>query len=361
MFNSAQVTSQVTLSQLVPGIRQAQGLYSLANHRVEMDLLCATFDQAISFKNCLFVVANPQIMTTLVFATEAIRMEDCRLEVGLAVWGNNRQNNTLGFLGQDGPNVFVEGCEFASYTAGLPGHLTAHPPWIQLMGTINHCRIVCGKPLKVSFMQCKFFRAEISGNCNDFQISESTGGEFNMSNFCSDHLWFQRDLISRVQHTHIDEMTIQKFEDFIGAKRYPTSFLEPLEVFSKTFRMSKNGRLFLKTNRIVCDIQKRKKPRSMANWVVYGWFLNFYSTLRVLISSATVIFIFGLFYFLTSQNTKYSYLDWAYFSSVTFTTLGYGDIVPVGIHRIIAPFEAMVGIVSVIVTGWTFTREIGDL
>jgi hypothetical protein len=42
------------------------------------------------------------------------------------------------------------------------------------------------------------------------------------------------------------------------------------------------------------------------------------------------------------QNT-YTFMLALYYSVVTFTTLGYGDITPFGISRLFAAFEAFVG------------------
>ena len=47
-----------------------------------------------------------------------------------------------------------------------------------------------------------------------------------------------------------------------------------------------------------------------------------------------------------------SLLDYFYFSGVTFTTLGYGDFVPVGELRLIVAVEALVGLVLI---AWTAT------
>ncbi len=79
--------------------------------------------------------------------------------------------------------------------------------------------------------------------------------------------------------------------------------------------------------------------------------------LRVVIFSLTLILACALAYFFlgtTSGNPIYpnthgytkvllEFLNAIYFSVVTFTTLGYGDISPVGVARFIAAFEAFLG------------------
>lgn len=82
-------------------------------------------------------------------------------------------------------------------------------------------------------------------------------------------------------------------------------------------------------------------------------------TFRVVASGFVIIFIFSFFYFLAGvhhgpeviaydraqslhQNFHEYFLSF-YFSLVTFTTLGYGDIIPVSMTRLVAGMEAFLG------------------
>jgi len=81
------------------------------------------------------------------------------------------------------------------------------------------------------------------------------------------------------------------------------------------------------------------------------------SPLRVVVFSMIFIFLCALSFFIlgtTEQNPIYpgvtgglgiflEFLNAIYFSVVTFTTLGYGDISPSGIARFVAAFEAFIG------------------
>jgi hypothetical protein len=42
-----------------------------------------------------------------------------------------------------------------------------------------------------------------------------------------------------------------------------------------------------------------------------------------------------------------SVLDWLYFSAITYTTVGYGDVAPIGGLRLIAAIESLLGLVLI--------------
>lgn len=83
------------------------------------------------------------------------------------------------------------------------------------------------------------------------------------------------------------------------------------------------------------------------------------SPTRVVLFSWIAIILFGLLYFLLGINDGGQLLSWnseqtlkenisqlmtcLYFSVVTFTTLGYGDLTPIGYARVLAAIEAFIG------------------
>lgn len=82
---------------------------------------------------------------------------------------------------------------------------------------------------------------------------------------------------------------------------------------------------------------------------------------KILISTALFLlllnffeaFIWGVLYYSHPGITEFETLEKAiYFSLVTFTSLGYGEITISSSHRIIAGFEAMNGI---LLLGWSTT------
>ncbi len=78
----------------------------------------------------------------------------------------------------------------------------------------------------------------------------------------------------------------------------------------------------------------------------YGTSIN-----RILIWILGTIFAFAIIYW-NLQNVLYhnsktvlSFLDSVYFSLITFSTVGYGDIHPVGAYRVLAGLEGMLGVI----------------
>ena len=78
--------------------------------------------------------------------------------------------------------------------------------------------------------------------------------------------------------------------------------------------------------------------------------------LGALIAHAIEVWVFGIAYFFMNGKADFGYLDGSfdgslldsgYFSFVTFTTVGYGDIYPEGGLRYTAGIEALAGLVLI--------------
>ena len=89
-------------------------------------------------------------------------------------------------------------------------------------------------------------------------------------------------------------------------------------------------------------------------------------SLMLILACALGYFTFGVSFndqmvqFSTTNTLKENLMALAnslYFSVVTFTTLGYGDITPVGYSRIIAAFEAFCGSFSIALFVVVFVKK----
>lgn len=96
----------------------------------------------------------------------------------------------------------------------------------------------------------------------------------------------------------------------------------------------------------VVDKFKRKE---LSTWIDKLTFL------RIFLAWTSIVALFGVIYFLTTTDSSYlmhspsrekvsGLLDHVYFSFVTATTTGFGDIIPTGAFKIIAIFEVVFGL-----------------
>jgi hypothetical protein len=73
----------------------------------------------------------------------------------------------------------------------------------------------------------------------------------------------------------------------------------------------------------------------------YVSFLGYACFLVVLILGFAGVYLTGDF--IPGEEFNFRYMNAIYFSTVTWTTLGYGDIQPVGIYKLVAAAEAIFG------------------
>lgn len=107
-------------------------------------------------------------------------------------------------------------------------------------------------------------------------------------------------------------------------------------------------RRFLDVNKALEDFQEFHH-RKVTTWIDRVTFIH------ILIVWASIIILFGLFYHYFSNGTNYLYynirqqpvgslLDIVYFSFITATSTGFGDILPLGNFKIIAIVEVVFGL-----------------
>ena len=95
---------------------------------------------------------------------------------------------------------------------------------------------------------------------------------------------------------------------------------------------------------------KYKKKRNLLSNIKNVWLL-IYTAIFLLALNFIEAIIWGIAYYILPGITEFESLEKAiYFSLVTFTTLGYGEITISSANRILAGFEAMDG---VLLLGWT--------
>lgn len=101
------------------------------------------------------------------------------------------------------------------------------------------------------------------------------------------------------------------------------------------------------------NIVKRKQKPLLIRWLLY-WIYELFlgygeNHLKILINAGLAILFYSIIYYFSKgimfedNQSIDTIIESIYFSAVTFTTLGYGDYHPIGIFRLVASSEALIG------------------
>ena len=136
----------------------------------------------------------------------------------------------------------------------------------------------------------------------------------------------------RVRETLVDNVTIDRGTRLLGIDLSGINTNFALHLISE-----------IRDQQRIDDLMRRHRSFAYFLWITsdYGR-----SILRWSLWTTGIIVAFSLIFYSFPELTQGSkgFLDGLYFSFVTFTTLGYGDIVPVtGIGKIVAIFEVTLG------------------
>ncbi len=112
------------------------------------------------------------------------------------------------------------------------------------------------------------------------------------------------------------------------------------------------------------DMQRRLAPLGERAWLTALWLLCGYGERpgRSVLAFFVIIVGFAVAYTLlelqsSSGRVHGDFLDALYFSVVTFTSLGYGDIRPVGGARLLAGIESLLGVFAISLFVFVFCRR----
>ncbi len=199
------------------------------------------------------------------------------------------------------------------------------------------------------FRAAKFYDSKISA----LRVSANKFAGLSLANFSSDSTYFGPDQIPL--NPIIEERTncaTLPFSPEELAHLQSSSRARTSEEVSRAdtldfllgeadFRSNQAAKAHLKYLQLID--RSSKGPVRVAVWMCGGLLKPY----RVLVCSALCIFIYAFLYWISIEelSAASSYLDCLYFSAISFTTIGFGDIVPSGIARFLSVSEGFAGII----------------
>ncbi|MFK0572849.1 pentapeptide repeat-containing protein [Endozoicomonas sp.] len=198
--------------------------------------------------------------------------------------------------------------------------------------------------LKANLSHANLHRANLSG-CNLLGV--------NLKNSLLDHVCWGDKLFQEKEAEANPENAAAMYEEAEESARNIRRHCEQQGMVATAGHFFYRERVF---HRLQMPKYSRQRLLSLVVDLISGYGE---SPLRVVMFSLGLIFVCSFLYLLTGiqdgdtivrfndsaglvQNLFY-WLDCLYFSVVTFTTLGYGDLTPLGVSRIIAASEAFTG------------------
>ncbi len=147
-----------------------------------------------------------------------------------------------------------------------------------------------------------------------------------------------------------------------------TVYLDFKNYFKKEGRYEESGMFFIREREMIRELLKIR--RDWTKWFVQtlAFRIGTYGErpFDVLKMGFFVIILFAAIFFVTDSiqgaepnlSAESFFKDYVYFSAVTFTTLGYGDLKPEGWIRLCAAFEAILGAFFMAYFVITWSRKI---
>ncbi|WP_448216191.1 pentapeptide repeat-containing protein [Endozoicomonas sp. 2B-B] len=222
---------------------------------------------------------------------------------------------------------------------------------------------------RCSLVKAHLYRADLSG-CNLLK-ADLSGANLHRTLLIGANLLGVNFKSARIEHVDLGDTFLQEEKAHQasreGDKRQSSELFEEAEEVARNIRkhceaqglFHNAGEFFYRErtfNRYRFPLISRQRVVSKIVDLLSGYGEK---PERVVLFSVSFIVFFSLFYFFLGiedsgtmvqyqsgqpfYNNLINWLETLYFSVVTFTTLGYGDLAPVGLSRLFAAIEAFIG------------------
>ena len=229
----------------------------------------------------------------------------------------------------------------------------------------RNCNVSDFYAVNSSFQQWSFNLCSVNGKAfnTDFKMVSIYGGTFNTD--FKDCTFYNVDARQSSKNDLAYESTYRTFKTVYADQGDDKKAIEYFLLEKAVERQRIKKEIFIyqrfglfKESKKELFIQRSKSVAVNLLKFISLWINNFYwgygrKPFRVVRNSLTLILLFSVVYYFSQSSmnmphneTSMTIWDSFYFSTVTFTTLGYGDFSPIGFLRNVAATEAFVGGIS---------------
>lgn len=213
---------------------------------------------------------------------------------------------------------------------------------------LNHCSVENFTLYNSKIQQWNIYNCNLSGDFYNTKLYDIkiVNGHFNPIL-----------LDCHLSNTHISNLKIDKDHNFLGYRKLKKAYQnQGDDEIASTYNFKENE--FIRGN--------------SKGWAYLTKTLSFYyweygrKPHRIIYLSIAIIVFFGLIFWLAgslvsiniNSSTELNFGDYFYFSTITFTTLGYGDMSPHGWLKLLTSIESFLGVINTgfLIAGYSNTK-----
>lgn len=334
---------------------------------------------SLHFTNCLIIVEDYLEKGAMITTTASLVFMECEINGSITIQSLSEVNLNLSRkLGEIGQTLLLQKVKTTSSSTK-----------IDINGNFENINIGTqdvSPSIDLSLFQATFKKANISGHFTNLQISLCRGNVLKLN--CTWKSYFVltgQGMKPEINNIIFTEETVNHLAKLLSRKKpsipkdlnvkYIFHFLKKqqnIHGYQKLYNAYCNWRY---RNALHLKKQKKISYRALFKDILYYKILKgFHSVTRMFFLCIAEIILFASLYYIIAnflpdsvgdirvspEVSIRSFSDMLYYSTITFTTVGYGDIRPHGIVRFFAAMEGFIGVFSILITSFVFTRSYGE-